>query len=524
MAKGKGGTSLAARYLALFVSNTRSSGRYDPGRDRAFTEPTGLLEPDWDGHLNGVKGVGGVPILDDDTAKWGAIDCDNHGSDEDLPLAAVDEKIRTLKLPLIPCRSKSGGIHVYAFFDQPQPAARVRALLQSWAGQIGYGGHEVFPKQAKLTNGKDGKRNLGNWLNFPYFNISKTLRYAMVGGEVLSAEQFVTRAENTRITEADLRSLALADHPDAPPCIQHIFTHGVAQGHRNEGLYNVVVYFRKVDPASAETKAIEANQTIFDRPLPRAELGRTIGSALRDTMQYRCHEEPIRSLCKREDCLKRKYGITPADAERLATTDSLPAFGNLVKYLSDPVRWDLEIDTVRVGNLGTDDLLDWRAIRKIIAERLTKVVPMIKNQEWERMLAPMMKEARIVETPDDASISGVIRNRLREFAAKTDLTNKGEDTNDRRALLRGLPVVQRTAIDGIDDRYVLFRLEDFVNYLKRTKSEELKGVNLYMAIKELVVHTKMRAGDQNIRVWGIQVSKVTEHLQRPGTKEFHSEI
>lgn len=509
---------------ALFASNTRSSGRYDPKRDRAFTEDAALVEPDFIRHIDGVIGCGGVPILDDDSCYWGAIDCDNHDSDEDLDIHKVDEAIRGGKLPLIPCRSKSGGIHVYAFFEKPQPASRVRVLLGQWAATLGYGGSEIFPKQNKLAMGKDNRRMKGNWINFPYFAAEKTGRYAVVDGKKLSLEQFLDLADHTRINEAQLRALALSDHPDAPPCLQHIFQHGVAQGHRNEGLYNVVVYLRKVDSATAEAKAIEANQTIFDKPLPRAELGRTIGSAIRDNMQYRCHEEPIRSLCDRESCLRRKFGITPADAERLNTVDALPTFGSLVKYASEPVRWDLEVDNVRITNIGTEDLLDWRAIRKLVAERLTKVIPLIKNQEWERILAPMMKEARIVETPDDASISGVIRARLREYAAKTDLTNKGENTADRVALLRGLPVVVASSIDGIKDRYVCFRGEDFVNYLKRTKSEELKGINLWMAVKEICMHTKMRAGDQNINIWAVPVKEVQDHLTKAPVKEYRSEL
>lgn len=517
------GGSLASRLLALFVSNTRSSGRYNAKSDRGWTADEPLTEGVLQGHLDGVTGCGGVPILDDDTCYWGAIDCDNHGSDEDLPIKEVDAKIRQLRLPLIPCRSKSGGIHIYAFFDKPQAAAKVRALLNKWAADVGYAGHEVFPKQAKLVNGKDGLKMKGNWINFPYFD-KKTMRYAVVEGKVLTIEEFATLAEATRITEPQLRALSLSEHPDAPPCIQHMLQHGVAQGHRNEGLYNVVVYFRKIDPATAEAKATDANQTIFDRPLPRAELGRTIGSALRDQMQYRCDQEPIRSLCHREDCLKRKYGITPADADRLQTADALPIFAGLVKYASDPVRWDVEIDGVRISNIPTEALLDWRAIRTLVAERLTKVVPMIKNQEWERILAPMMKEARIVETPDDASVGGVIRARLREYAAKTDLTNRGENTRDRAALLRGLPVVVAASIDGIKDRYVCFRGEDFISYLKRTKSEELKGINLWMAVKEICVHTKMRAGDQNINVWAVPVKEVQDHLLNPPVAEFKSEL
>jgi hypothetical protein len=515
----------AARMMALFVSNTRSRGRYNQLTDRAYTEDEAITENEWTAHLSGHTGAGGVPILDDDTCLWGAIDCDNHDSDEDLPIKKVDEAIRTNRLPLVACRSKSGGIHAYAFFEKPQSAAKVRTLLAKWSGLIGYGGHEVFPKQAHLIIGRDGKKTKGNWINFPYFAAAKTNRYCYHDGKALSLDEFLTLAERSRITESQLRALSLSDHPDAPPCIQHLYQHGVAQGHRNEALYNIVVYHKKVDPATAEAKAQEANQTVFSKPLPRAELGRTVNSALRAEMQYRCNEEPIRSLCDRETCLKRKHGITPADAERLATTESIPSFANLVKYASEPVRWDMEVDTVKISNIGTEQLLDWRAIRTLIAERLTKVVPLIKNQEWERILQPMMKEARIVETPDDASISGVIRDRLREFAAKTDLTSAGQDTEDRKALLRGLPVV--AVVDG--DRCVVFRGQDFINYLKRTKSEELKGINLWLAVKNIgVFHNRMRPGKgatlSPIDVWCLPIKEVLAHLQPTPQKEFRSEI
>lgn len=506
--------SAIQRLMALFVSNTRSSGRYDPKRDRAFTEAQGLLELDWSNHLGGKLGCGAVPILDDDTCIWAAIDIDQHGSDEDLPIAEVEEKARKLKLPLVLCRSKSGGIHGYAFFEKPVAAGRARTLLGQWAGAIGHGGSEIFPKQAKLVLSKDGKKALGNWINFPYFDADKTMRYAVIDGKVASLDDFIDLAERSRIKESTLRTLAGSDHPDAPPCIQHIYGHGVPAGQRNEALYNVVIYLRKVDSSSCEQRALDANQTLFSKALPRAEAGRTINSASRPEMQYRCSEEPIRSLCNRDACLNRRYGITPADAERLHG-EQLPGFANLVKYASEPVRWEIEVDNVRL-TLKTEELLDWRMVRSKIAERLTKVVPMIKNTEWERTLAPLMKEARIVETPDDASIGGVVRERLREFAAKTDLTNKGQDAEDRKALLRGLPVVAE--VDG--DRCVIFRGQDFINYLKRTKSEELKGVDLWMAVKSIgVTKWRTRPGSgvkvNPIDVWALPCKEVLQHEQAP---------
>lgn len=518
----KTASSLAERFFALFPSNLRSSGRFDPGRERAFTEYEPLTVVDFERHLSGQMGCGGVPIQDDNSCMWGAIDFDNHDSDEDLPIKKMEEVARANALPLILCRSKSGGVHAYIFCEKPIAASRVRMMLTKWAATLGMPGAEIFPKQARLGTTKEGKLQLGNWINLPYLNAGKTVRYAIHDGKKLTAEEFVAVAEKLRVSEAQLRGFALTDHPEAPPCVQRMLSHGVAQGHRNEALYNIVVYFKKSTPNEIDAKAVEVNSTIFAKPLPRAEMGRTIASASRPDYGYRCNEEPVRSLCDRETCLKRKFGITPQDAEKLATTESLPVFTDLVKYLSEPVRWEVKIDGVKVTNISTPQLLEWRAMREVMADRLTKVVPLIHANEWARILSDLMKEARIIDAPDDASVAGSIRDRLREFASKTDLLNRGEDANDRKALLRGLPVVQK--YEGT--RMIMFRSQDFVNYLKRTKSEELKGVNLWFAVKELgVQHTKLRCGDNNINIWYLPLKEVTggvpEQLEGP---KFQSEL
>lgn len=499
----------AARLGKLFAGNERSSGRFDPDRERAFTEYTPIDQADLEGHLRGEMGIGVVPIKDDDTCSWAAIDIDNHDTDEDLPLAEVAEKIALKKLPLIPCRSKSGGIHCYLFLEKPQPATRVRIFMTGWAALLGYAGSEVFPKQGRLTEGKDGKKSLGNWINLPYLGGESTMRYAYVDGKKLSLIEFLDHAEKARISEHKLRALSVVEHPDAPPCVQQMYAKGVAQGYRNEALYNIVVYLKKADPNGYPTKAAEANTSVFAKPLPRAESQRTVASAARPDCTYRCNEEPIRSLCDRETCVTRKYGISSGDLERLNTVDALPIFTDLVKYMTEPVRWEFKINGVTITNIGTIQLLDWRAMRELIADRLTRVVPMIKAQEWERILQPLMATARIIEAPDDASVAGVIRSRLREFASKTDLLSRGEDKSERQALLRGMPVVQ---VAG-GERCVVFRGEDFVNFLKRTRTEELKGVNLWFAVKGIgVFHERMRITtakeNYNINVWCMPVKEV----------------
>ena len=500
--------SIEERLARLFQGNPRSSGRFNPKTERVHTEPVGLTLDNWKTHLKGDEGMGAIAILDDDTCKWAALDIDNHDTDEDIPIVPLEKKAREAKMPLIMCRSKSGGIHAYLFLAKPQPAVKVRALMSRYAEMLGHGKCEIFPKQGRLfVDNKTGKKQLGNWINLPYMGGDKTNRYAIYNGKRLSLEAFINLAESNLSSDDDLRSASMAEHPDAPPCIQRVYAEGVNQGQRNEGLYNVVVYLRKAHPDDYEHRAFEANQSIFDKPLPKAEAMRTVNSAGRPDYKYRCHEEPIRSFCDKETCFKRKFGISKGEYESLASTESLPTFTELVKYLSDPVRWEIKIDGIKVTNLSTEAILDFRVMRMLIAERLTRVVPNIKLQEWERVLQPLMRDARLIEAPDDASIAGVIRDRLREFAAKCNLMSRGEDNDDRKALLRGLPVV--TVIDG--ERSVAWRGQDFVNFLKRTKTEELKGVNLWFAVKDMGVGTtrfRIPGGSHNIHVWHMPVREV----------------
>lgn len=511
--------SLEYRLHTLFAGNPRSCGQFEPATGKMHTEYRAATPEDFRLHLNGHAGLGVVPIDDSNRCVWAAIDVDNHGEEEDIPIAAVDQKIREHGLPLIACRSKSGGVHAYLFLTEPVAAPRIKGLMAKWAGLIGHAGAEVFPKQSHLAKGKDGKLQLGNWINMPYLGGDDTHRYAFHLGKRLGVAAFVALAEKSRASGNDLLQLTLTEHPQAPPCVQRMIADGVASGQRNEALFNITIYLRRAHPEGYQPIVQEMNSVVFDRPLGRAEMTRTMNSASRPDYSYRCNEEPMRSLCDRAACVNRKFGISKEQFEILDTTQELPPFTAITQYRSEPIRWEMSIDGVRVTNIGTEQLLDWRYIRILIAERLTRVVPMLKNTEWARILQPLMAQAIIIDTPDDASIAGVIRDRLRDFAAKTDLVDKGEDVKSRGALLRGLPVVQK--IDG--DRQVAFRAQDFINYLKRTRTEDLKGVNLWFAVKDLGVrHTKIRVGKHNINVWYIPVKEV--YVEPPEPPEFKTDL
>ncbi len=206
---------IAARCLAAFEGSAVAHGWYDPAK--AQRKPNGKIDITgaaetrsgeatvelWDRHVNGAAPLGIIPQRADGTTLWGCIDVDdrtlNHGD--------IIRQIEGDSLPLVPCRSKSGGLHLYLFLGDPKPSAYVRETLEQIARYLGIDPKlptaEIFPKQDAST-----KEHPGSFLNMPYFAGEAGGRYAYNGdGAILDAEEFLTRAERRTpgIAIADIR-------------------------------------------------------------------------------------------------------------------------------------------------------------------------------------------------------------------------------------------------------------------------------------------------------------------------------
>src|SRR5690606_4115987 len=160
---------LAERFAALFRGNDRSHGFFYPSNGGMETVKKKITMSDFERHLSGKVGVGVVPIMDDDQCWFGAIDIDAHGDTPDIELDELEEGIRENDLPLVLCRSKSGGAHLYVFMTEPVAAKTMRKVLSNWAGILGHAGVEIFPKQESLPE-SGGEKQLGNWINLCYFS------------------------------------------------------------------------------------------------------------------------------------------------------------------------------------------------------------------------------------------------------------------------------------------------------------------------------------------------------------------
>lgn len=488
------------RFASLFRGNERSHGVYHVRGGAMETEHVAAKPEDYKAHLCGERGLGIVPIMDDHTCWFGVIDIDTPKGKKQVDIYEVERRVRDRDLPLTVCRSKSGDAHLYAFGLEPLPAKLLRDTLAKWAEWLGYKGVEVFPKQDTLPVGDGGERTLGNWINLCWFDADNEdgLRWTIEGGKRRNFEYFLDLAESRRLTPAQLVEKGADEHSEAPPCIQSMIASGVGHGQRNVGLYNIVVYLKQAYPETWRDKAYDLNAKIFEEPLPHSEAKKTISSAGRRDYRYKCKEEPCRSRCKSSICVTRKFGITPDEKGELEMGKP-PEFGPLEKYDTDPPRWVLHVDKIPV-TLTTSELMDFRYIRVAVADNASRLIAPMKNDQWQAMLHGLMEKVQEREAPEEASATGFIRARLFGFFQRTDLTRDGLDPTDREGLLLGAPVVQVNPMT--EQRCVYFRGQDFIDYLKKNRSEELKGPNLWMALRKIgVEHTRYRVAGKVIPVW-----------------------
>ena len=170
-----------------------SNGNGTKVKGKSFVKREPITNELWQKHLDGKDSLGVIPINDDNKCKWGCIDIDSYAGFDHQKLI---NKIKQFKLPLVVCRSKSGGAHVFLFTKDYVSASLMQDKLNEIRSVLGYGGSEVFPKQRELKS----KDDTGNFLNLPYFNGDQTTRYAFdKNGEAATLDGFFNLYEDTKV-------------------------------------------------------------------------------------------------------------------------------------------------------------------------------------------------------------------------------------------------------------------------------------------------------------------------------------
>ena len=121
-----------------------SNGNGTKVKGKSFVKREPVTDELWQKHLDGIDSLGVIPINDDNKCKWGCIDIDSYAGFDHQKLI---NKIKQFKLPLVVCRSKSGGAHVFLFTKDYVSASLMQDKLNEIRSVLGYGGSEVFPNK-----------------------------------------------------------------------------------------------------------------------------------------------------------------------------------------------------------------------------------------------------------------------------------------------------------------------------------------------------------------------------------------
>lgn len=485
-------TKSTKRFMSLYDGLHRSYGLFRNGR--AKTVRAEVSEGDYDRHLSGEIGLGIVPINEENICHFGVIDIDK----DDIDHSRLVEQVNFFKLPLIVCRSKSGGAHLYTFSRKAVPARFLRKIMAKWAADLGYGASEIFPKQNML-----GKGDVGNWINLPYFDMANTIRYGVDKDGPMVLAKFLDMAE-AMAEAADLEK-EFSDRdlePDGmPPCLSHLYHTGVSEGGRNEALYQFGVFGRKSDHPDVEDFLFQMNFKAIDPPLSAKEVKSVLGSVKKNNYQYKCKHPLFKEHCNSDACKRLKFGVGTDMAKDTDYDEHM--IGCLTKFLTNPVRWRVDINGLDV-DFNTEELMDYRKVRCLSMERANIIAPPMKQEEWLLVLKSRLEHVKIIEAPEDASQDGDVIQVLSEFIQIAERAQAG----GREDIVRGIPIRDKVYEMGDEVPVVMFRSQDLLSYIKRRKINlNFTSNMLWMHLRKIGVgHTKIRIKSIQVQVWYIHTT------------------
>jgi hypothetical protein len=468
------------------IEKTGASGKAQ-GKAGVLREPQ--TKKLWEDHLSGTgNGLGIIPINEENNCKWGCIDIDQYPLDHKL----LVDKIRRMKLPLVVCRSKSGGAHCFLFTTAWTEAKDMQKALKSMAAGLGYGESEIFPKQIRLHLDRG---DVGNFLNLPYYDHENGLRYAFLDdGTSATIDEFIELHQKFAQTPEEVLKLQVIGGgetnllQDGPPCLQILCKSGISEGGRNNGLFNIGVYLRKAYPDSWESEILRYNMEYIAPPLPLGEVNVVAKQVERKDYAYKCNDSPINAHCNKELCRTRKFGIGAAIAGA--------TIANLRKYNSTPPVWFMDVNGEPL-EMDTDALMNQMTFQKACMEQLNFMPRSVAKQQWEGRISTLLNEMKdnesaIMEVAVDASISGQFYDYLEEFCRHLQVAQDKEE------------ILLRRPWTDEEQGITYFRLKDFENFLKKNKFFEYKSHRIAQRLRDIngssvVLKIKGRA----VRVWQI---------------------
>lgn len=461
-----------ATFKSIFRGLDRAYGQYRVGEQKengkqggkAYITKGQITDQMWLDHLEGKQpSLGIIPIMDDSKCYWGCIDVDMYP----LNLKELVQKINSKNLPLIVCRSKSGGAHIFIFVKEPVAAQLMREKLSDFAAFLGFANCEIFPKQIEI---RADRGDTGNFLNLPYFGGSDpeiAQRFAITPeGKAYTLLEFFKLHNERALTESDLKKLSATKKAtgfDGPPCLEHLMNEKIPEGGRDNTLYQYAVYAKKKWPDEWQNKLDEFNHNFMDPILPSKQVLKTISQHEKKEYQFKCKDQPMCSVCNASLCKARQYGIG---------NDYNHTVTDLTKYESDDSVWFLNVDGRRLC-ISTDEFFDQAKFRKACMNTLNVLPNKMAARDWDARIQSLLAVVEVIEMPEEVTKVGRFDNYLESF-----LSDQGEAMTIDEILID-------KSWSPEDEEVTYFRLTSLENYLTKKRFTNFSSTQMCARIREL---------------------------------------
>jgi hypothetical protein len=450
-------------------------------------------------HLNGDFGVGICPVNAEGKCFFGVLDIDYYKG----KIKRVLQFIKDYQLPLLPFRSKSGGLHVYLMLAKPVSAKSMREVLNQiiyyFSLDMLYGKAkvEVFPKQEKAEG-------FGSSVTLPYFNADNPYTYLLDldGNPVPFREAMDYIQHHLTSLEEVKKAIENLPYNDAPPCIQRILISEEVGGEdtgRNNFIFSFAVYAKKKWGNGFEDYVKEVNEH-FEVPLEDAVVEQTCTSVREHEYIYKCKDIPCNSFCDKPVCRKREFGLGK-DKGHFTGID----YGQLYRYkTAEPYYvWKLRMlgQEVWVDVVFKDEgyLLDQKNFAKMCVRYLNQAPMQVSNNDWYAVLnsiLPNIEDVEVKQESDTSSLSMLKTTFIRY------LSNKQARRDMPYQIRMGLCV--RQSSNGITKYY--FTHIGFAEYMKNQKvtfdySMLRETLIKFGAKEDTLVYTDARGDVKHFPCW-----------------------
>ncbi len=430
-----------------------------------------LTSTDYLQHLKGEKSIGIQPCDDNGFVSFGAIDIDSKAYQDFSPKKYL-EIIEKNNLPVIPVKSKSGGLHLYIHTKEKVKASFLRNFLDKLLYTLELNPTtEIYPKQPELGTGPDGSYTNGNFINLPYYNKNERVALNLDGTE-FTFDQYIKVVDANLKTEKELNEFIDAhiskiltggaeEFADGPPCLQAISKtiddSNKLPDERDRFLFNYMVFCKKKYPDLWEKRVLEGARKyiLYDEEWGDKKVLDKIKSWRKPTAGHLCDQDPIRNFCIKSECAKRQFGYMSDKQKKFPQLSALIR----IDYQPEPeFRFTVNFNDKQDGEMSKqvvardiNYLMDMEKCRRLIGSHTPIAPPRIKQDEFQTIIENLKETETVQPPPLGTSPKELLHKYLEEH-------------------INGVPAVSATSFGSgsilKEDGFAYFTMDVFFNYLK----------------------------------------------------------